>query len=105
MPVTDRFWGVLAIALGLLIAIAGNLVNIPDIVTYGLIVWIGGLVLTGFGFSRGILFWPAVLHLVFMLPLPNMIYWNITIALQFVSSEIGVWVLRLVQCRCSSRAT
>ena len=95
-PVTDRFWGVVVIGLGLAMALAGNLVNIPDIVTYGLIVWIGGLVLTGFGFSRGILFWPAVLHLVFMLPLPNMIYWNVTIALQFVSSEIGVWVLRLV---------
>ncbi|WP_424930053.1 VPLPA-CTERM-specific exosortase XrtD [Amaricoccus tamworthensis] len=96
-PVTDRWPGLALIALGLLAAIAGNLVGIPDIVTYGLIVWIGGLVLVGFGWSRGILFWPAVLHLVFMLPLPNMIYWNVTIALQFLSSEIGVWLLRVLQ--------
>ena len=63
---------------------------------YALIVWIGGLILTGFGWRRGWVFWPSVLHLVFMLPLPQFLYWQVNTALQFVSSEIGVGFVRLV---------
>lgn len=95
--ITDRGPGLILVALALLVAIAGNLVDIPDIVTYALILWIGGLVLVGFGLSRGFVFWTSVLHLVFMLPLPNMLYWDVTIALQFLSSEIGVGLLRMAQ--------
>ena len=76
--------------LALSIAALGNLVQIDDIVFYAMIVWIGGLVLTLFGTRRGIVFWPSVLHLVFMLPLPQFLYWRLNTGLQFVSSEIGV---------------
>ena len=68
--------------------------QINDIVFYALIVWIFGLVLTLFGARRGIVFWPSVLHLVFMLPLPQFLYWRFNTGLQFVSSEIGVWLRR-----------
>lgn len=94
-PVTDRWPGVIVLGAGLLLAIIGNLVQIDDLVFYALIVWVGGLILTGFGWRRGIIFWPSVLHLVFMLPLPNFIYWKINTSLQLVSSEIGVWFVRL----------
>jgi exosortase D (VPLPA-CTERM-specific) len=94
-PVTDRWPGVILIGIGLMLAVMGNLVRIDDIVFYALIIWVGGLILTGFGYKRGIVFWPSVLHLVFMLPLPQFIYWKINTALQLVSSEIGVWFVRL----------
>ena len=94
-PVADRWPGVVVIGLGLLIAAVGNLVHIPDIVFYALIVWVAGLVLTCFGFSRGLVFWPSVLHLVFMLPLPQFLYWKLNTTLQLVSSQIGVGVLGL----------
>jgi exosortase D (VPLPA-CTERM-specific) len=94
-PVTDRWPGVILIGIGLMLAVMGNLVRIDDIVFYALIIWVGGLILTGFGYRRGIVFWPSVLHLVFMLPLPQFIYWKINTALQLVSSEIGVWFVRL----------
>ena len=94
-PVTDRNVGVALIALSLAMAAFGNLVRIDDIVFYALIVWVGGLILTGFGFSRGWVFWPSVLHLVFMLPLPQFLYWKLNIALQLVSSEVGVSLVRL----------
>jgi exosortase D (VPLPA-CTERM-specific) len=94
-PVADRGIGVMVIALALAMAALGNLVRIDDIVFYSLIIWVGGLLLTGFGFQRGWVFWPAVLHLVFMLPLPQFIYWKLNIALQFISSEIGVWLVAL----------
>jgi exosortase D (VPLPA-CTERM-specific) len=94
-PVTDRWPGVLVIALALLIAVMGNLVQIADIVFYALIVWVAGLVLTGFGWKRGLIFWPSVLHLVFMLPLPQFLYWKVNTALQLISSELGVALVQL----------
>ena len=95
-PVTDRWPGVIVIGAGLMLALLGNLVQIDDLVFYALIVWVGGLVLTCFGFKRGFFFWPAVLHLVFMLPLPQFLYWKINTALQFFSSEIGVAFVRVM---------
>jgi exosortase D (VPLPA-CTERM-specific) len=94
-PVTDRLPGVAVIGLALGLALAGNLLRIDDIVFYALIVWTWGLVLTGFGWRRGRVFWPAVLHLVFMLPLPQFLYWQVSTTLQAVSSELGVGILRL----------
>lgn len=93
--VTDRWPGLLVIAFALFIAVLGNLVRIPDIVTYAFIVWVGGVVLTVFGWKRGITHQLPVVHLVFMLPLPQFIYWKLTIFLQQVSSEIGVWFVAL----------
>ena len=95
-PVTDRWPGVIVMGAGLMLALLGNLVQIDDLVFYSLIIWVGGLVLVCFGFSRGIFFWPAVLHLVFMLPLPQFLYWKINTALQFLSSEIGVSFVRFM---------
>ncbi|MEO1457947.1 MAG: VPLPA-CTERM-specific exosortase XrtD, partial [Pseudomonadota bacterium] len=62
-------------------------------VTYGFIIWVGGMVLAMFGLRRGWIFWPSVLHLVFMLPLPHFIYWHVSTWLQMVSSEIGVGII------------
>ena len=81
--------------LGLVLGIFGNLVQIPDIVTYALIIWVGGVVLTGFGWERGKQHQLPVLHLIFMLPLPQFIYWKLTIVLQLISSELGVWFIQL----------
>jgi len=95
-PVRDRAAGVLVVLGALLLGLLGLLVRIPDIVTYALILWVGGTVLVCFGLRRGWYFWPSVLHLVFMLPLPQFLYWQISIFLQGVSSEIGVDLIRLL---------
>ena len=91
-----RWPGVLVMATALLIATGGNLARIPDIVTYAMILWVYGLVLVTFGWRRGKQFWPPVLHLVFMLPLPAILYWQLSIKLQFISSELGVALIRLM---------
>lgn len=96
-PVTDRGPGIAVIAAALLLAAFGNLVQIGDFVFYALIVWTYGLILTCWGARRGWRFWPSVLHLVFMLPLPQFLYWKLNISLQFLSSEIGVWALGLAR--------
>ncbi len=91
----ERRPGIAVILLGLTVAVMGNLVQIPDIVTYGLIVWVGGVVLTVMGWERGRRHQLPVLHLIFMLPLPQFVFWKLTIFLQLVSSELGVWFIRL----------
>jgi len=93
--VRDRGPGIAVIVISLLIAIMGNLTHIPDIVTYAIIIWIGGVVLTVFGWNRGKTHQLPVLHLVFMLPLPQFLYWKLTILLQFISSALGVWFIDL----------
>ncbi|MEM6480737.1 MAG: VPLPA-CTERM-specific exosortase XrtD [Pseudomonadota bacterium] len=91
----DRWPGVLVVLAALVIAVFGNMARIPDIVTYAMIIWVGGVVLTVFGWRRGKLHQLGVVHLVFMLPLPQILYWKLTIFLQGVSSEIGVWFVQL----------
>ena len=93
--IRDRWPGVALIVLSLVLAVFGNLARIPDIVTYAMIFWLGGVVLTVFGWRRGRLHQLPVLHLIFMLPLPQFVYWQLTIFLQGVSSELGVWFVSL----------
>ncbi|MFW2541569.1 VPLPA-CTERM-specific exosortase XrtD [Primorskyibacter sp. 2E107] len=92
----SRMPGVIVVGLALVFGIFGNLVRIPDVVTYAFILWTGGVVLTCMGWQRGKHHQLPVLHLVFMLPLPQFLYWKLTIALQLVSSELGVWFIRMV---------
>ena len=90
-----RWPGLLVIAVAMTLALLGNLARIPDIVTYAMILWVGGVVLVVFGWTRGIRHQLPVLHLIFMLPLPQFVQWKLTIFLQWVSSELGVWLVSL----------
>lgn len=90
-----RWPGVVVVGAGLALAGLGNLMRVPDIVTYAFIIWVAGVVLVTFGWKRGITHMLPVFHLVFMLPLPQFLYWRLTIFLQGVSSELGVWFVRL----------
>ncbi len=90
----NRWPGVAVIALGSGMAVLGNLASIPDIATYAFIIWVAGLVLLCMGWAEGKRHQLPVLHLVFMLPLPQYVYWKMTVFLQGVSSELGVMVIR-----------
>lgn len=93
--VTDRWPGVIVVVFALALAVFGNLTRIPDIVTYAMIIWVGGVVLTVFGWNRGRQHQLPVVHLVFMLPLPQFVFWKLTILLQGISSVLGVWFVSL----------
>ena len=83
--------GIALILFALVVSVVGNFVQVADVVCYAFILWVGGVVLAVFGWERGKLHWAPVLHLVFMLPLPQILYWKLTVFLQLVSSQIGVW--------------
>lgn len=91
----NRWPGVAVIGAALLVAAFGNSVRIPDIVAYSFILWVFGVVLVTFGWSRGKTHWKPVLHLIFMLPLPQILYWQLSIFLQHISSQLGVWFVKL----------
>ncbi|MBU2958934.1 VPLPA-CTERM-specific exosortase XrtD [Paracoccus sp. 1_MG-2023] len=95
-PVPDRWPGVLVIVLAFAIGALGKLARIDDIVAYATIIWVGGIILVSFGWSQGWKFWPSVLHLVYMLPLPATIYYKVSISLQMISSELGVGILKVL---------
>ncbi len=92
----NRKPGIALILFALVFGIFGNLVQIPDVVTYAFILWVGGVVLVCFGWEKGRTHQLPVLHLIFMLPLPQFVYWQLTIFLQLVSSELGVWFVELM---------
>lgn len=94
-PKNDRWQGLVVLLLSVVIAAAGKLLHVDSLVAYAMIVWVGGMLLISFGWQTGKHFWPPVLHLVFMLPLPGMVYYEVSTFLQLVSSELGVWLLRV----------
>lgn len=94
--IPNRWPGVALIAFSLLLGLLGKLSNIYDLVTYALILWVGGILLVSWGWETGKHFWVGVVHLVYMLPLPGVIYYKISTSLQFISSELGVWFLQVL---------
>ena len=96
-PVTDRGPGLALLIFALALGAAGRLINVGDIVAYALILWVSAILLISFGWRTGRQFWPSVLHLVYMLPLPGALYYGVSTYLQGVSSELGVYFLDLLQ--------
>jgi exosortase D (VPLPA-CTERM-specific) len=93
--IDDRWAGFGVLALALLFGLLGKIARIPDIVAYALILFVAGVMLMSLGWRRGRAFWPAVVHLAFMLPLPATLYWKVSSSLQLTSSEFGVWLIGL----------
>jgi exosortase D (VPLPA-CTERM-specific) len=86
----SRAPGLVVVLIAIFVGLVGNLTQIPDLITYGLILAVGGLILLVAGAKQGARFWVGWVYLFFMLPLPNIIYWQLSAQLQFISSRLGV---------------
>jgi len=95
-PVTDRGSGVFLMIAALLLGGLGRIIQVPDFVAYAMILWVGAMILISFGWKQGWQFWPGVLHLIYMLPLPGVLYYGLSTYLQGVSSQLGVYFLQLL---------
>lgn len=87
--------GVGVVLAGLALFVLGNLSTLYLIVQYAFLVVLFGLVLSFLGWKGLKIIWVPLLVLAFMIPLPQFFLAEISQQLQFVSSEIGVAVIRL----------
>lgn len=92
----NRWPGLFLMAFSVLLGLAGQMVETPTVTAFALIPWFGSLLLVSFGWDQGKRFWPPIVHLLFMLPLPGYSQYKVSLALQMISAELGVWLLRLV---------
>ena len=99
-PVADagsRLPGLAVLGVGLVTGLLGNLTHIPDIVTYGLLIAVAGVILVLAGSRQGLRLWVGWTFLLFMLPLPNFMYWQLSTELQLISSQVGVEIIQALR--------
>lgn len=88
------YWALAALALSLCVFLLGELAALYTIIQYGFLLSVYALVLATWG-PRGLLIlWAPLAYLLFMIPLPNFVYFNLSQQLQLISSELGVIILR-----------
>ena len=92
----NRTPGFVLLLFGMFVGLVGNLTQIPYLITYGFIIVVASLILIVTGLRQGFRVWPALVYLLFMLPLPNFMYWKLSTSLQFISSKLGVDFIQLV---------
>lgn len=73
----------------------GELSSLYIIIHYALILALIALALALFGWTGLRTCWASIAYLVFMIPLPAFIYRGLSAKLQLMSTEIGVWFIRL----------
>ncbi|MEM7096907.1 MAG: VPLPA-CTERM-specific exosortase XrtD [Pseudomonadota bacterium] len=83
------------LAVSLFTILIGELSALYTIVQYGFIATLGSLLLLTVGWKAILLLWGSIIYLLFMVPLPDFLLNNLSHSLQLVSSEIGVFVIRL----------
>lgn len=96
LPLTGSWYGLFFIIPGLALRVVGQLATMPTLVHYALLMVIYGLVLslTGPVLFRRLLM--PLLVLIFMVPLPPFFSEQLSLQLQLLSSQIGVWFIRAV---------
>lgn len=87
--------GFIFVAIGLLLLFVGELSALYTLIQYGFLLSLTGVLWAFFGSNSMRLSWAAFAYLVFMIPLPNFLYFNLSSQLQLISSIIGVAVIRL----------
>ncbi len=93
---TGNWWGVALVLIGGSMLLLGQLATVYTLVEYAYLVTLFGLVLafTGTACVSPWLLMPLFI-LVFMVPLPQFVLANLSTKLQLLSSQLGVFVIRL----------
>jgi exosortase D (VPLPA-CTERM-specific) len=95
MPFPGSWAGLGVVLIGAALGVIGKLSTLFTIEHYSVVLTVYGLVLALTGWRVFRLLWAPLLILLFMVPLPEFLYQNVSAALQLLSSEIGVWFIRL----------
>jgi exosortase D (VPLPA-CTERM-specific) len=94
-PFDGSWWGVVLVLLGGGLLVLGQLATIYTLVQYAYLVTLYGLVLSFIGRRAFRLLAVPLLILIFMIPLPQFLLYNLSAKLQLLSSELGVAFMRL----------
>lgn len=92
----SNLWGVGVILAGGLLMLVGMLSAFQAPVHYGLLLSITGAIFAYWGRAVTVVLLPALIYLVFAIPLPRLIYVNLSQELQLISSSLGVMPLQLL---------
>jgi len=92
---TGSWAGLWLSLLGVLVIVFGELATLYAMMQYGYIIALHGIALTVLGWSGYRIVMVPLAMLLLVVPLPNFLYNNLSASLQLISSEIGVWVVRL----------
>jgi exosortase D (VPLPA-CTERM-specific) len=95
MPFEGSWWGVALVALGGALLMLGQLGTVYTVVQYAFVVTLYGLVLSFVGVRAFRLIAVPLMILLFMIPLPEFVMANLSTKLQLISSQIGVFFMRL----------
>jgi exosortase D (VPLPA-CTERM-specific) len=87
--------GLLFVAAGLCGLVLGELSAIYTIIQYAFMLTLLGIIVATIGWPGFRIAWVPYVYLIFMIPLPNFLYFNLSAELQLISSQIGVAVIRL----------
>ena len=88
--------GLLLVCTGLLFYLVGQLTAFNSGSAYGFVLALSGLVLSFFGWPVLKVCLPALVYLLFAIPLPQFVYVPLTADLQLISSSLGVATLNLL---------
>ncbi len=86
--------GPLFVVAALAAFVLGELSSIYQIIQYGFLLALFGVLLAAVGWRGFRIAWVPFVYLIFMIPLPNFIYQGMSSELQLISSELGVAVIR-----------
>jgi exosortase D (VPLPA-CTERM-specific) len=92
---TGSWWGAVLVLIGGAMLLLGQFATIYTLVQYAYLVTLFGLVLAFTGPAAFRLLCMPLFILVFMVPLPQFLLANLSTKLQLLSSQIGVFVMRL----------
>jgi exosortase D (VPLPA-CTERM-specific) len=92
---SGSWWGVALLLLGGALLLMGELATIYTLVQYAYLLTLYGLVLSFLGWPAFRLIAVPLLILWFMIPLPAFLLFNLSAELQLLSSQIGVFFIRL----------
>jgi exosortase D (VPLPA-CTERM-specific) len=95
VPFTGSGWGVALVLLGGALLVVGQLGTVFTAVQYAYVITLCGLILSFLGWPAFRLIAVPILILLFMIPLPQFVLANLSTKLQLLSSQIGVFVIRL----------
>jgi exosortase D (VPLPA-CTERM-specific) len=94
---SGSWWGVALVVLGGSLLVLGQLGTVFTIVQYAYLATFYGLVLAFLGWRAFRLIAMPLMILIFMIPLPSFFLFNLSTKLQLVSSQLGVYFIRLFE--------